>query len=686
MKKLSGWLLILMLLCGLFLPAHAQENPEAVAVKAASLSAPVLKKAVSTEKGVRLTWKKVRGATGYVVYRRKDGASSYKKTKTLGAMTSWTDESAAEGQAYQYRLTAIRREDGATLRSKKSKPLTGARFAPVTITEITGKSADSVRLRWTASKGCRYDVKFSPAGKNKYTLLKKNTTKTAYTAKELKNKLFDWIVVPKLKLSDGSWLEGPPSAVFTARPVAPPALTDIKQTAGGVRLSWQNVTAGGYTLYRAEDGGGYTEIAKPAKDASSYTDSAAQPGHDYSYRIEAWRKTGGVRSVSALSGALRLYVLGTPAAPSLTLTDRQQLLIQWDAVPGADHYEVNVRFPDAEEELTFQASENLLYHDDIVSGIPYRYRVRAVRSESGETHCGPWSPESSYTLQRLYRALLIGNTYADSAVITLPGPDSDVQGMRSMLGRMDGTDYAVTVKQELTASQIVRAITDTFADAQACDVSLVYYSGHGHDGSQDATPALNGALVGTDGATVTPQRLRNTLDQIPGIKIVLLDSCYSGAHIGDYVGGGTAAMAAANRAVVRAFRGECQPRSYPKGGHVRCHPDRERMDAGNLAAEGYLVITACSLSEESFSVSLPDPIHYVGLMTSRMLYGSGWDEQTQAALPALYADSSGDGALTFSEVAAYTELAVQQWSFQMGYTQHVMRYPTQSDEVLWQAE
>ena len=668
MKKTALFLFLLALLCGLCLSAPAE---------GAALPAPVLKKAVSTSSGIRLTWKKVKAATGYIVYRREDGTSSYTKLKTVRAVGSFTDASAEEGRAYQYRVAALRKTDGKTVKSKKSKPLTGARFAEVAIRSVTGQSADSVRLKWTASPGARYDVRASLHGRDKWTTLKKNASKKAFTAKKLKNKVYDFVVVPKIRLKDGTWLEGPPSAPVSARPVAPAALREIRQTASGVKLGWDPVTAGGYTIYRAEDDGEMIRLAGCGKAAVSWTDKAA-PGHTYTYRVEAWRRSGGVTSVSALSAPLSLYVLDTPAAPELTLTQRQQLFIRWGEIPGADGYEVNVRFPEEDAgELFFETSDSWIYHDDLLSGIAYRYRVRAFREEGGEKRFGPWSPESEYTLERVYRALLVGNTYSDGALPPLPGPGNDVQGMRAMLERMKGTDYAVTLRRELTADGILGAIADAFADAQSCDVSLFYFSGHGHD----AEPIHeNGALVGTDGGTVTPQKLRGALDAVPGIKIVLLDSCYSGAQIGDY-SSGEAAMAAAGRAVIRAFRGPSAQRSWPGGRHVRTHAGR--VDSGTLVAEGYLVITACSLSEEALSVSLPGSLDYAGLMTDRLLYGSGWDIRSGAALPAPEADTDGDGVCTFSEVAAYTEREVRTWAFQLGYAQSVMRYPLSSGEALW---
>lgn len=226
--------------------------------------------------------------------------------------------------------------------------------------------------------------------------------------------------------------------------------------------------------------------------------------------------------------------------------------------------------------------------------------------------------------QTMYRALLIGNTYPGS-VNSLPGPDNDLSAMKTMLGSMTGTPFSVRSSMNLTASGMQAAIASTFDDADATDVSLLYYSGHGES---------NGSLIGTGNSYLSVYGLRTALQKIPGVKIVILDCCYSGNVIGRSAGTEeTASPSAFNRAVINAFASVSR-------------------SAENLADGGYVVLTACR--KDQLSNTMIDPVSGVafGAFTYGLCYGSGYDEWQREVLPNMPADADGNRAITLREAAA----------------------------------
>ena len=76
----------------------------------ASLSAPSLRKAKRTSaKKATLSWKKVNGASGYVVYRKtNNGRWQIVKKITKGNITSFTDKKLSKGKKYTYTVRAYR--------------------------------------------------------------------------------------------------------------------------------------------------------------------------------------------------------------------------------------------------------------------------------------------------------------------------------------------------------------------------------------------------------------------------------------------------------------------------------------------------------------------------------------------------------------------------------------------------
>lgn len=250
----------------------------------------------------------------------------------------------------------------------------------------------------------------------------------------------------------------------------------------------------------------------------------------------------------------------------------------------------------------------------------------------------------------VYRALLVGNIYSGNESMALDGCDTDVAAMRAMLGSMTGTPYAVSSRIDLTASQITSAISSAFADATSNDVSLFYYSGHG-------TSA--GALVGTDSYGVSVSTLRSVMDAIPGTKIIIIDACYSGNMIGKSEG--SASPSSFNSAFISGFS------SYTKGD-------------GNLATNGYIVMTACSKDQQSQSLS--DGTISFGAFTYGVTYGSGYDEWNQTSLGSLPADTNGNKQITLGE--AYSK-AVERvnWLKTMVEMEQAAQYYGDSSFVLW---
>jgi len=267
--------------------------------------------------------------------------------------------------------------------------------------------------------------------------------------------------------------------------------------------------------------------------------------------------------------------------------------------------------------------------------------------------------------QPVYRALLVGNTYPGTT-LELQGPNNDVAGMRTMLSKMKSTPYRISTKSNLTADGMVSSINSTFSGATANDVSLFYFAGHG---TNAAGTGYHGALMGTGSTYLTVARLKSTLDNIPGKKIVIIDSCHSGQMIsrsgdGESTGVSTSELNAFNSKVISAF--SVQTRSE-----------------NDLANSGYYVITAAHSSEKSITMgydSNGDDVidkHY-GVFTYGLCLGSGWN-LAKNTNNSMAADANGDGAITLHEAYAHARYKAQQ----SNPDQTAQVYPSGSGMIVW---
>jgi hypothetical protein len=121
------------------------------------LSAPILEKVESVESGVSITWKKVKDAAQYNIYRaeKQKGSkySSYKKVATT-AKTNYTDDSVQFNKTYAYKVVAIKEE----YKSAMSAPLTVKHIVKKPkIKKLKAKAKKSYTILKISIKGKKYD-------------------------------------------------------------------------------------------------------------------------------------------------------------------------------------------------------------------------------------------------------------------------------------------------------------------------------------------------------------------------------------------------------------------------------------------------------------------------------------------------------------------------------------------------
>ncbi len=266
--------------------------------------------------------------------------------------------------------------------------------------------------------------------------------------------------------------------------------------------------------------------------------------------------------------------------------------------------------------------------------------------------------------ETVYRALLIGNTYPDTS-LALPGCDNDVAGMKAMLSRMTATPYRITTRSNLSADGIESAILSAFSAATVNDVSLFYFSGHGQNAFETS---YHGALVGTDSTYLTVARLKSILDQVPGKKVVIIDSCHSGAMISRSADSSATVsqseLNSFNSKVVSAF-------------------SVQTRGANDLANSGYYVITAAHSLEEAINMGYDSDGDGIlekqfGLFTYMLTQGSGWNMATNKTR-SLSADSDSNGEITLHEAYSYARYK----ALQSNPNQTAQVYPDNSTLVIW---
>lgn len=658
---------------------------------------------------ITLKWTAVEGANAYAIYYKPAWGSEY---SLLGQSsgTTYSTTTPRMGTVYYYRIQALYVVGGQQVsQGAQSLSFPYIALGDVVIADPRGKDTSTIRLNWTPVAGAtHYDVAMSLHDADDYKIVRTDLTGSLCDIRDISfNETYDFLVIPKRKLNSGDVITGLPSSNrMVGSPMETPSFTGYEWTETGLKLTWDAIPgAMGYVIYRRGfHETGYHKLMVSEDTATTYIDTTMKPGEVYYYFVYSFRlaQPQGWRCFS-LKGDIGMGVW-LPKTTGLTAVSAQEnsVRISWAATEGANKYDVYISTtPGGTPKANGRVSNAYGYHNSAVLGRTYYYRVRPVRIFSnGDVSVGDWSDELAYTHQEAvgtYRALLIGNTYTGESN-ELPGCDNDVDGMRTMLGRMTVTPYSVTVKKNIRAEEILSSISSTFGNAGYNDVSLFYYSGHGANslGADGNPTSYHAALVGTFQTYVSIARLKTELDKIPGKKVIIIDACHSGQFIARDGTVTQVSSSAFNSQVVNLFANEDQLSGDLSRTAVVLAADGsellseeapafiDRAGDTNFAKSGYYVITACRSEEKSVSTGYDSNgdgkiDRYFGLFTYGLCYGNGWNLARNSAISSLNADLNKDSKVTLYEAYVYAKVMAQ--SHNPNQTAQI--WPENSAFVLW---
>lgn len=658
---------------------------------------------------ITLKWTAVEGANAYAIYYKPAWGSEY---SLLGQSsgTTYSTTTPRMGTVYYYRIQALYVVGGQQVsQGAQSLSFPYIALGDVVIADPRGKDTSTIRLNWTPVAGAtHYDVAMSLHDADDYKIVRTDLTGSLCDIRDISfNETYDFLVIPKRKLNSGDVITGLPSSNrMVGSPMETPSFTGYEWTETGLKLTWDAIPgAMGYVIYRRGfHETGYHKLMVSENTATTYIDTTMKPGEVYYYFVYSFRlaQPQGWRCFS-LKGDIGMGVW-LPKTTGLTAVSAQEnsVRISWAATEGANKYDVYISTtPGGTPKANGRVSNAYGYHNSAVLGRTYYYRVRPVRIFSnGDVSVGDWSDELAYTHQEAvgtYRALLIGNTYTGESN-ELPGCDNDVDGMRTMLGRMTATPYSVTVKKNIRAEEILSSISSTFGNASYNDVSLFYYSGHGANslGADGNPTSYHAALVGTFQTYVSIARLKTELDKIPGKKVIIIDACHSGQFIARDGAVTQVSSSAFNSQVVNLFANDDQLSGDVNRTAVVLAADGsellseeapvfiDRAGDTNFAKSGYYVITACRSEEKSVSTGYDSNgdgkiDRYFGLFTYGLCYGNGWNLARNSAISSLNADLNKDSKVTLYEAYVYAKVMAQ--SHNPNQTAQI--WPENSAFVLW---
>lgn len=253
-------------------------------ISAYYIATPKLSSVSNRYNGIKVSWKKVTGATNYEIYRKEAGATSWEYMgKTSKSKLYFIDSDVTNKQTYYYTVRAYN-EDGV---SEYNKTGVGKKFVKAPTVKTFKNVTTGVYLKWNRVSGATSYRVYRKTGSGDWVLLKKfnNETFTHIDTTAKSGVKYSYMVK--------AYISGDSSGYYTKTTeyLNKPVISKATSTKTGITVNYSKIAgADKYYVYRRLSGeDDWTRIAIVKGGSKvSYTDSTARKGKTYYYTVRAY--------------------------------------------------------------------------------------------------------------------------------------------------------------------------------------------------------------------------------------------------------------------------------------------------------------------------------------------------------------------------------------------------------------
>ena len=234
--------------------------------------------------GVMISWSRITGATGYLVYRKAGGAKSWSRIATINKneVVSFKDKNVKSGTNYKYTVKAYCGKSASTYMSGVSTKYLAQPKVSVS------NASKSITVKWNKIGGATGYLVYRKAGGasswSRIATITKNQT-ISYTDKNvLRGTNYKYTVKAYYGKICSSYTSG-----ITIMHIAPTVINSVVSGKSGITLKFNRVSEGtGYIIYRKTTGE-WTKLATVKGNSNTtFVDKSAKKGTTYTYTIKAY--------------------------------------------------------------------------------------------------------------------------------------------------------------------------------------------------------------------------------------------------------------------------------------------------------------------------------------------------------------------------------------------------------------
>ncbi len=250
------------------------------------LSNPVLKSAVNTVGGIKISWSKTKGADGYII-GRKSGSGDWVKIAETKDVASYIDKTVKTGTKYTYTVVP----KCGDVKGFYDEAGVSATYIPTPKLTSAVNSVKGVTVSWKAVSGVSgYIVYRKTVGGSwkRIAVVKKQKATSYLDAAAVSGTDYVYTVKAYKSSAYSSYYNSGVETLF----LSTPKLRSAKSSKSGITVKYGKVTgATGYIIYRKTTGGWSKIATVKGNSVVSYLDKTAKKGTTYTYTVRAYKSS-----------------------------------------------------------------------------------------------------------------------------------------------------------------------------------------------------------------------------------------------------------------------------------------------------------------------------------------------------------------------------------------------------------
>ncbi len=339
----------------------------------------------ATTNSLKVSWKAVSGASGYIVEVYDSAKKAYVRAGKTSNL-SLTVKDLSSYTKYKFRVRAYK-TDSTTVYGDYSDAVYGTtKLDKVTGLKLSKRTTNSIKLTWKAVKNAKgYTVEQYKNGK---WVKLKNVTGLTCTAKDLKastNYAF------RVRAYVSSSVYGSYSDTFKVytgvNKISSVKTSSIKTTS--VKLSWKaSSDASKYVVYKSTDGKNWTKVGSTEKTA--LTVKKLETGTKYYFKVLGYNSKSKLYSESFTKVSATTLV-GKVDSLKAVSRKKDSIKLSWASEPGAKGYIVYMSTNGKKWKRVATTSSKAYTVKGLKSNTSYQFKVRAYQVVSKDKHYGAYS-------------------------------------------------------------------------------------------------------------------------------------------------------------------------------------------------------------------------------------------------------------------------------------------------------